>query len=249
MYPDILNNYGDRGNVYALNRVAQTLDMTIDLKRINDFEEPVDYNWADIILFGAGELRTCQKMADTLSANETFKEAFEKGTFIFAFNMTGSVFAQETHRLDGSIIKGMGLLPMEGYEKEGVYGDDALVSIDGMDILGTQIQLVNYKLKEEGSQLGNMIYGYGNDYLSKKEGCRKNNLIFTNIQGPMFVNNPWYVEKILCQIAGIQVSNEPFDVEKYKDRYPLEVVSYTKIINHIHSKTKPTKEQMDFYMK
>lgn len=90
-----------------------------------------------------------------------------------------------------------------------VIGDDLYFTLDdGTEILGSQIQMVDITLNDE-KPLGTIKYGYGN-IGNSYEGAKKDNVIFTNCLGPVFVKNPWFAEKILksvCNKKGIEISN------------------------------------------
>ena len=91
-----------------------------------------------------------------------------------------------------------------------VIGDDLYFTLDdGTEILGSQIQMVDITINNE-SPLGTIKYGYGN-IGNSYEGVKKDNIIFTNCLGPVFVKNPWFAEKILksiCAKKDIEISSD-----------------------------------------
>ena len=67
LYPDVMNIYGDRGNVIALRYHCEARGITFTLAEINieDSFEPDDF---DVILIGGGQDREQRRIADDLVA-------------------------------------------------------------------------------------------------------------------------------------------------------------------------------------
>ena len=89
--------------------------------------------------------------------------------------------AKETKRIDGSSIKGLGILDMNCTERKMVYGDDihfSLVEDSSQELIGCQIQMIDTELQSDIS-FGQIIYGMGNNS-GKSEGAKYKNVIFTN---------------------------------------------------------------------
>ena len=249
LYPDILNNYGDRGNIEAIKYIANQKDINVNLIKVHKYDDPIPFEKGDIIILGAGEFRVMPKIIERLEKDiDKLKEYIENNKYIFVFNVTASIFAKETIRRSGEIIKGLNLLPLTIKEKRYNYGDDLYLSIyNGMDIIGSQIQMADYIL-ENDNYFGNVHYGYGNDFFSKKAGARYKNLIFPNIQGPLFFKNPWYLEFILEDIlSGFKNSNKVinnFNLDNYISKYPYEVKAFKAAKKFI--KEKPDAPKSDY---
>lgn len=246
LYPDILNNYGDRGNIEAIKYIANKKDIKVNLIKVHKYDDPIPFEKGDLILLGAGEFRVMPKIIERLKKDiDKLKEYIESNKYIFVFNVTASIFAKETIRRNGKNIKGLNLLPLTVKEKRYNYGDDLYLSIyNGMDIIGSQIQMADYIL-EDGKYFGDVHYGYGNDFYSKKAGARYKNLIFPNIQGPLFFKNPWYLEFILEDIiSGFKDSNEvikDFNLNNYITTYPYEVKAFEAAKKFINEKPAASK--------
>ena len=250
LYPDILNNYGDRGNIEAIEYIAKKKNIETNIIKINTYDEEIPYDKADIILLGSGELRVMSKIIKRLEEDkDKIIEYINKNKYIFVFNLSSSIFAKETTRRSGEVIKGLSLLPLTVKEKRYNYGDDLDIKIyNGMNVVGTQIQMADYILDENSKYFGDVIYGYGNDFYSKKVGARNNNLIFPNIQGPLFFKNPWYLEFILNDILNdFKLSNDyidNFNIDNYLEDYPFEVKALK--AEKAFIKTKPSAPKSDY---
>lgn len=227
MYPDMLNLHGDRGNVFALGKVAERMGITLNITKVERFNEKIDFKKADIILFSPGELKVVLKVLDRLKIDIMEVEKYiAANKYMIAIGTTGCIFGKEIERCGSeNRIKGLEFFDMYSKERETVIGDDIYFSInDKQEIIGSQIQMVDFDVNE-AQALGEVKYGYGNNG-TKSEGARVKNLIFTNALGPVFVKNPWWAEAILNQIAqdkGIETMDIPVE------NYEIEIKSFNSI--------------------
>lgn len=204
-YPDILNLHGDRGNIMALERIAKQMKITPNIKRINQYEEKIDFENTDILFFNPGELKVMPSIIQALKEQkEALDQYIEQGKTIIVIGTTGCIMAKETKRINGEIIQGLGYLDMTCEEREKVYGDDIHFKLkEGeQEIIGCQIQMIDTKIKEDIA-LGTIIYGMGNQG-DGTEGAKYKNVIFTNALGPVLVKNPWYTEALIRQAMEVK---------------------------------------------
>lgn len=234
MYPDMLNLHGDRGNILALGKVADKMGLTLNVTKIERFNEKIDFEKSDIMLFSPGELKVALKVLDRLKDDiREVEEYIASNKYILVIGTTGSIFGKEIELLeDSKIVKGLDFFNMYSKERNSVIGDDIYFSInDKQEIIGSQIHMLDFDVNET-QVLGNIKYGYGNNG-NKTEGARVKNLIFTNALGPVFVKNPWWAESILGDIAdrkGIEVKDIPVE------HYEIEIKSFNSIKELIDKK-------------
>ena len=62
LYPDVLNLHGDRGNVMALKKVGEMLNLEVNIKRVDSYSQKIDFDNTDIILINPGEVKVISKM-------------------------------------------------------------------------------------------------------------------------------------------------------------------------------------------
>lgn len=201
MYPDILNLHGERGNAQAFKNVANELGIELSIERIDDIEAKIEFDKYDIMLFNCGELRVVPTMIEFLKPQlKQLKKYIKDNKVLISVGTSSAFLCKKTIRTNGEEIEGLGILNMEIKERNMVLGDDILFQLeDGTEIVGSQIQMVDVIINDE-KPLGRIKYGYGNNG-SGDEGCKNNNVIFTNCLGPLFVKNPWFAEKILREIC------------------------------------------------
>lgn len=211
LYPDILNLHGDRGNIMALMSIAEAMDIETELIKADAAEAIPPLEDVSLIVLGAGELRDMRSVADDLrSKSEALRAYAEAGGYLLATGSTGCLLGKRFTLADGTNAEGLGFIDMTVQElarttqpmltKE-VYGDDLWWRMDdGTEIIGCQIQRMDFSLGSDGAPLGSVIYGYGND-LSGAEGARYKNILFTNTVGPLLACAPWFGTKLLADLA------------------------------------------------
>lgn len=201
MYPDVLNLHGERGNAQSFKKVADLLNIKLNIHRIDNVDEKIDFSNFDILLFNSGELKVMPTILKSLNSqlDNLTKYLTNKKTIIVT-GTTGAILADNITKFNGEVFKGLNLLNMDLSERKMVIGDDLYYTLeDGTEIIGSQIQMVDITLKDV-KPLGTIKYGYGNNGQSE-EGARKDNIIFTNCLGPVFVKNPWFAQKILKEVC------------------------------------------------
>lgn len=175
----------------------------MNVNRIDSYNDDIDFENNDMMFFNVGEIKV---MPDIIKALQKHKEGLTKfiedNKTIILIGATGSVMAKKTIRKD-SEFEGLGILDMDLVEREKIYGDDILFTLNenkDMEIVGCQIKMLDTILYSDIS-LGNLLYGSGNNGFNEKtEGAKYKNVIYTNALGPVFVKNPWYAELIIKQI-------------------------------------------------
>ena len=200
MYPDILNLHGERGSVQALVSIGSNLGLKIDIRRIEDFEDPIPYRELDMLMFLPGEISSFQYLVPALRRQmEELTAYVENGGHILALGTSGLLFGRSILREDGSVQEGLGIMDLTATERKYVWGDDLHFRIKEtrQELIGSQIMMLDV---ETSMPLGTTIYGRGNNGTGT-EGSRYQNLIYTNCCGPLFVKNPWFAEDILKDIA------------------------------------------------
>lgn len=237
-YPDILNLHGDRGNLFAIEKVAKMLGIETKVTKIENYKDKIDFENTDIILFNVGEVKVMTTIIYALEAQEKeLMEYIEAGKIIILIGTTGCIMAKETLRADGSKFEGLGILDMQCIERKDVYGNDlhfTLKEDENMEIMANQIQLIDTVLNSDIA-LGFVKYGMGNND-GITEGAKYKNVIFTNSLGPVLVKNPWYTEKLI-KIA-MENKQEKIENSIEKEDFEIETKSMECIKKFIENKRK-----------
>lgn len=215
MYPDILNLHGERGNAKAFELISKKIGIKLNIDRIDNLDEKIDFEKYDILLFNAGELKTIKTISDVLKEQkEELDKYIKDNKIILITGTTGALFADKITRIDNSSFEGLNILNMDIKERDIVIGDDLYYLMGKMEIMSCQIQMIDILLKKV-KPFGNIKYGYGNNG-TNVEGAKYKNVIFTNALGPVLVKNPWFTEyliKLACKNKNVKIKSKKVNYE------------------------------------
>ena len=240
LFPNILYLHGERGNIKALKRIAAFADIEVFVEKVSYDYEGFDPNNFDIIFCAPGEIVMFPAVVNWLKPYKAkFEEFIEKGKVLLVTGTSQAIFGKETKREEGQVVEGLGLINATYEERKYVYGDDihfvTSYSEEEKECMGVQVQMVNVITDEE--PFGHLLYGFGNTGNDRNEGVRKNNSIFTNVLGPMLVQNPWITKEIIINAA----KNKGIEIESFELDTTIEEKSIATKKNFIaNKKTKLT---------
>ena len=187
LYPDILNLHGERGSIQAFKKVADNLGIKLNIIRIDDYSQEIDFEKIDIMIFLPGELKVMPIIKDTLSKKqEEIYQYILANKYLIAVGTTGALLGKKIIRQNGEEQEGLSLLDFNVKERKMVIGDDLYFYVreTKQEIIGSQIQMID--IEENCEQpLGSIIYGYGNcrrrTRRGKKQKCNIYKLLRTCI--------------------------------------------------------------------
>ncbi len=202
MYPDLLNLYGDYGNVIAFTKRCQWrgIEVTIHPLGIGD---PVEFSDMDFVFFGGGSDREQDLIApDIMKKKDALQDAIEGGLAVLAicggYQLLGKYY--RTH--EGKVIPGMGILDIYTIGgQERLIGNVAVeIELDGEKrrITGFENHSGHTYLGDV-QPLGTVLSGYGNNSQDKKEGARYKNVIASYLHGPLLPKNPFITDFLIAR--------------------------------------------------
>lgn len=202
MYPDILNLYGDRGNVTCMEKRLQWRNIGVDIQRM-----PLGSNKSlagfDLVFIGGGQDFEQQLLLDELrrgKANE-IKAAVEDGvTFLTVcggFQLLGNYYKS----VDGKCMDFVGAIDMytEGEKTRltGNYKFKCSENAGGSVVVGFENHSGKSYLGKGISPLGTVLKGFGNNGADSTEGVHYKNVFGTYSHGPVLPKNPEFCDFIL----------------------------------------------------
>lgn len=214
LYPDLLNLYGDRGNIACMMQRckwrgigAQTIEFELN--------DAIDFEKLDIVLLGGGSDReqriVCQKLKEI---QPDFKAYVEDNGVVIAvcggFQLLGNYY-----KTDEGVIEGLKLVDLYTEQEEGRLIDNIVLQSDlfEMPVVGFENHGGRTYINDN-KPFGKVLYGSGNNGKSGEEGVIYKNVIGTYLHGPLLPKNPhvcdWLIEKALERKYGIG-ELEPLD--------------------------------------
>ncbi|WP_414151430.1 type 1 glutamine amidotransferase [Acetobacterium carbinolicum] len=235
LFNNMFNLHGDRGNLLAIRAEGERRGYRVEVEQINlDTEtfNPIDF---DFLFCPPGEIEHFEVVAAYLEPHRKELMDYIETRPMLVTGTSVGLFGETIKRDDQSTIRGLGIIEVKTRENHVVYGDDLYYSCryngKEMDIIGSQIQMLDLDIKEE-SPFGWLKYGYGNNGETRFEGVISGKGMFTNTLGPVLVCNPWLTEEIINLIE----ANKNWPVWEDQRDNSLELKSLKTKIAHINKK-------------
>ena len=196
MYADLLDLYGDSGNMEVLKYRCKMRGIGCEVEKYAIGDEMPDFSAYDCIYIGGGaDLEQQQISADLQNCREGIASAYTSGTFLFLICGGYQLMGQYYRDADGNDIKGLGLFDYYTIapqsRKMRCIGNVAVRT----NITGTPVEVVGFE--NHGGQthgvktpFGEVLCGNGNCSGGTHEGYCEKNVIATYFHGPMLSKNP-----------------------------------------------------------
>lgn len=204
LYHDLMNLYGDSGNVRAMHRHLsdQGFDVEVEKKTVGD---DIDFSEYEFIYCRSGMERNRNKaLAHFRQFAESFRSAVEKGTVALFTGNSLEMLGEWIDAADGNVYEGLGLLPFHVKEHpDRRYTGDAIFECDmlGSPVVG----FVNKCSELTGLPVQNALFrvkmGMGNQENGEQEGLHTCNLFGTYLTGPVCVKNPHVMEHLITLVG------------------------------------------------
>lgn len=190
LYPELLNLYGDRGNIQCM--MKRSLWRGIEAETIAfGLEDSIDFSKLDIVLLGGGSDReqriVCSRLRDI---RENFHHYVEDGGSVLAvcggYQLLGHYYKTEEDTLEGLSL-------VDLYTEQGsprlidnivLENPDFSLPIVGFENHGGRTYIGDNK------PFGKVVYGHGNNDEDGQEGVLYKNVVGTYLHGPLLPKNP-----------------------------------------------------------
>lgn len=203
MYPNMLDLYGDSGNVEILSYRCRMRGIGLEASAHMIGDRETDFTQFDIIYLGGGADFEQQLLAeDLLSCRDRIAAAYKAGSFFLMICGGYQLMGQYYKDSNGEKIPGLGLF---GYHTSA--STDKRCRCIGNIVVETEIDGEKYKVigfENHGGQtvnvkspFGRVLYGNGNEFGSSAEGYTEENVIATYLHGPLLSKNPRLCDRII----------------------------------------------------
>lgn len=202
MYPDVLNLYGDGGNIRCLTRRLQWRGIGAEVTRM-PIGSPASLSGYDLVFIGGGQDFEQQVLLEDLhrGKDREIRAAVEDGlpflTICGGYQMLGSYY--ETY--DGQRCDFIGALDLYTVGSKvrmiGNYSFRCGEESGGSVVVGFENHSGKTWLGSGVQPLGKVLSGYGNNGEDGSEGARYKNVFGTYSHGPLLPKNPAFCDHIL----------------------------------------------------
>ena len=202
LYPDLMNIYGDRGNILTLLRRAEWHGYearVVELGR-GAAREMDD---VDVFFFGGGQDREQALIYDDLREfkQESLQRAVENGAQVLAVCGGYQLLGHYYQTADGERYDGIGLIDVKTEAGKKRFIGDVVVQTDIGLTPSTLVGFENHSgrtfLGSDARPLGKVIQGKGNNGSDKTEGCVQGGIIGTYLHGSLLPKNPHLADHLI----------------------------------------------------
>jgi CobQ-like glutamine amidotransferase family enzyme len=197
MYPDILNLYGDIGNVLAINQRCLWRGISTNIENFT-VDKEVDIKNGDIILMGGGSDNSQNIISKHfLKERENLIDFIEDEKVLLgicgSYQLFGSYVDANKEKIPCLEIFDIETIS----QKERLIGD--IVIENNFNLEKNIVGFENHggRTYHKYEPLGHVKVGYGNNGEDKKEGMVYKNFIASYLHGPLLPKNPELTDYII----------------------------------------------------
>lgn len=198
LYPDLLNLYGDKGNIACMQKRLEWRGIKANVLQCTNKDSNIDLKSADIIFVGGGSDReqeiVCNKL---LEKKDEIKEYVDDNGVLVAV-CGGYQLLGKYYQTSNTKIKGLGILDIYTDAGETRLISNVVLECDkfSQPIVGFENHAGRTYIGD-CTPLGKVKFGNGNTGVSGYEGVLYKNVIATYLHGPLLPKNPQLCDYIL----------------------------------------------------
>lgn len=218
LYPELMNIYGDRGNVLALADRAKWRGIEAVVREIN-VGDKLTKGEVDIFFFGGGQDQGQTDAAKDLHKKATvIKDEIERGVPLLAICGGYQLLGKYYQTLSGDKLNGIDLFDAFTVAGEERMIDNLVVETDQWGkLVGFENHSGNTYLGEQAAPLGRAVSGHGNNLTDKIEGCVYKNAIGCYMHGSLLPKNPVLADWLLKTALSVKY-DQIIELENLDDR-------------------------------
>ena len=214
LYPDMLELYGDYGNIQVLKYRIESRGYKSIIDRYSIGDAAPNFNDYDIVFAGGGADNEQSILAeDLVKYKDNIKEAVNNGVFFLLICGAYQLFGKYYKGVEGNIIPGL-----EVFDYYTVANPDRKKRCIGNIVIEANLKNLNNDTYSSDSNIktkvigfenhggqtfdisnsfGNVLFGNGNKFGDSEEGFFQNNVIATYLHGPLLSKNPELCDYII----------------------------------------------------
>ncbi len=205
LFPDLLNLYGDGGNVRVLESRLRWRGIPVEVRSVS-YGQTVDWSCADLVFMGGGPDRE-QRLAsgEIMRMRNELQDYVENDGVLLAICGGYQILGHEW-LLGDEVVEGLGMIDLTT-ERPGTSADRLIGNIIlrssyvEMPVVGYENHAGRTRLGPGVKPFGTVIstVGHGNNDDDKTDGVLYKNLIGTYLHGPLLAKNPQVADTLLTR--------------------------------------------------
>lgn len=199
LYPDLLNLYGDSGNILCLQKRCEWRGIDCRTEALiagRDFS----FDDFDLIFIGGGQDREQSLVLSDLDIKkrDSLNNAVHSGCVVLAVCGGYQLLGKSYETALGEPLEFTGILDF--YTVSGskrLIGNYEFKTEEKLRIIGFENHSGRTRLGKGVRPLGKVIKGFGNNAADRTEGARYKNTFCTYCHGPMLPKNPDFADMLI----------------------------------------------------
>src|SRR3989339_578109 len=233
LYPNLLNIYGDRGNILTIKKRCQWRDIEVEITEI-DIEDDINPDKYDFYFIGGGQDQQQIAVAKRLQeVSAQVHEAVNTGAVILAICGGYQLLGHYYQPFDGDKLKGISVI--DAYTVAGNTRFIGNVTIELNDNFQLEPKtLVGFEnhsgltyLGEGVNPIGKILVGNGNNGKDNGEGAVYKHVYGTYLHGSLLPKNPHFADLLITQALSRKHGN--VKLESIDDS--IELAAHNSVIN------------------
>ena len=233
LYADMMNLYGDRGNVISIKKRCEWRGIPVDVVDVG-LGERIRSTGCDLFLFGGGQDREQALLAEDLAGSKgaDLRAIVGDGGVVLGVCGGYQLMGHSYETPEGEKLPGVGIFDLYTEPRkpdEGRLIGNVLVRVKAPET-GETREIVGFEnhggrtyLGDGLEPLGEVVVGYGNNGKDGTEGARRLNAYGTYLHGSLLPKNPWLTDQLI--LNALHRVNESFELEPLDDATELSAFS------------------------
>lgn len=206
LFPDLLNLYGDGGNVTVLARRARERGIPVEVRRVHHGES-IDFFDVDVVFLGGGPDREQRLASQELARMKDEVRAYVEDDGVLLAICGGYQVLGRRWLLGDEEVEGLGIVDMvtgraPGGSLDRLTGNIVLRSpLAANPVVGYENHAGRTRLGKGVDSFGEVVSstGHGNNDDGKADGVRYRNVVGTYLHGPLLPKNPQVADELLVR--------------------------------------------------
>lgn len=197
LYYDLLNLYGEQGNILALKDTfnRQNVEASVDYLTVGDKFNLKDY---DIVYMGCGSLDNLLIVLDDIKKNKKEIKSYIYSNKYFISTGNSYLLLGKYLEINGEKLEGADIFPYYAKKNDKRLAGECFMEYNDNIIVGFQNR--DFIVNNNQNHLFKVIIGNADNFKSDCEGYLENNFIGTQILGPLLIRNPKFLDNIVEKV-------------------------------------------------
>jgi lipid II isoglutaminyl synthase (glutamine-hydrolysing) len=228
LYADMMNLYGDRGNVIAIKKRAEWRGIPVEVVDVG-LKEFIRPTGCDLFLFGGGQDREQALLAEDLAGTKgaDLRSIVEDEGVVLGVCGGYQLMGHYYETPEGEKLPGVGIFdsytrPRRPDEARLIGNVLARVRAPEDERSGAVLEIVGFENHGGRTELGDgveplahIIVGHGNNGRDGTEGARRLNAYGTYLHGSLLPKNAWLTDQLL--LNALRRADDTFELEPLDD--------------------------------